>query len=214
MTAVFTKGMMVGAKGLQEAEAFIAAFPLSADRTRDTVLSTAAFDAWAEGQGYYTTSCEQATLLEARNRLKKKINVTASSPAWLAKNQTPFFIAVGQHGKSLKVQRVEDAFSIKAQSLPKQVKSYATTKRDAIRALLQSIDMKSLPPAWQMRIQSFDREIERYLRGLHYQTTELDREYIAIQTQLKTLVDAKLLESDEEIRAVIESNGVNENNPE
>lgn len=183
-----------GSKGLSEASNFIATFPLAPDSTTETVLSVAAFDAWADQSGYYTLNCEQATLLERRNRLKKKINVTASSPAWLNQDQTPFFIGVSQHGISLKVQRVEDAFSSKAMTLPRQVKSYAGTKREAIKALLGSIKINALPPAWQMRIAAFDREIERYLRGIDYQTMELDREYLAIRVQLKALVDSKMIE--------------------
>ena len=185
-----------GMKGLHETAAFIASFPLSADPTTETVLSTTAFDAWAEQCGYYTTNCEQATLLEGRNKLKRKINLTASSPAWTTQGQTPFCIMVNDHGKSYKVQRVEDAFSVKAVRLPRQVKSYATTKRDLIQALLRSMDLLSLSPAWQMRIASFDREIDRYLRGIDYQTTELDREYMAIRGQLKQMVDSKLITED------------------
>ena len=196
--------VMKGLKGLNEAEGFITAFPLSVDAAKETVLSTTDFDLWAAGDGYYTLQCEQATLLDNRNRLKKKINLTASSPAWLALKKTPFFIAVGNHGVSYRVQRTEDAFSITAQKLPRQVKSYAVTKRNTIRALLHSINLQALPPAWQMRIESFDREIERYLRGIDYQTQELNREYLAIQKQLQGLVDAHMLTADEAVLSLIE----------
>jgi hypothetical protein len=182
-----------GSKYLHETAAFIAAFPMSTDPDKETVISVAAFDAWADQCGYYTLNCEQATLLEARNKLKKKINISASSPAWLKQDETPFFIAVSQYGKTYAVKRVEEAFSDKAVRLPAQVKSYATTKQEAIKALLGSIKINALPAAWQLRISSFDREIERYLRGIDYQTMELDREYNAIKGQLKLLLDQKMI---------------------
>lgn len=187
------KNSAKGSKGLIETSAFAVQFPLHIDRAVEKIIKAEDFDSWADASGFYSTDCEQATLLDSRNKLRKKINNTASSAAWLATGQFPFSIEVYDFGKTYKVHHADDAFTIKANKLPRQVQSFATTKRRNIQALLGSIDLDQLSPAMQMRISGLDREVDRFLRGIDYQTTELNREYDAIAALLKSMVDQKLI---------------------
>ena len=119
------------------------------------------FDAWADQCGYYTLNCEQATLLEARNKLKKKINISASSPAWLKQDETPFFIAVSQYGKTYAVKRAEEAFSDKAVRLPAQVKVVCHHEAGGDQSPVGKHQDQCAPGSVvAVRISSFDREIE------------------------------------------------------
>jgi len=190
-----------GHKGLPETTQFASDFPTPGPG-KMKVISTATFDKWAEDNGYYSTNCEQATLLMDRNNLRAKINTTASSDAWTAMNHIAFSVDVHDHGKSYKIVRAEDSFSIKADRLPGQVKQFAGTKRKRIQGLLLSVDLGQLPPAMQMRVQSLDREVDRYLRAIDYQTMELNREYEAIRLQIQQMIDRKQIEEKTEFKAL------------
>jgi uncharacterized membrane protein len=195
MSVASKKGKLKGFRGLAETAQFATDYPTPLPGMR-RVLSVTTFDTWAESNGYYSTNCEQATLLMDRNNLRKKINATGSSEAWRALNNVPFAVEVHDHGKTYKVVRAEDSFSIKADRLPQQVRQYAGTKRDRIQALLMSIDLGKLPPAMQMRVLSLDREVDRYLRGIDYQTSELNREYEAIRMQIEQMVRTNQIAPD------------------
>jgi len=185
--------LLKGSKGLAETHEFAAVFPVAHRGDPDMILTTGAFDHWAAGVGYYALTCEDATLLTARNNLRKKINATASSEAWTVLGYVPFSIDVHDHGKSYKVRRTEDACTTKADRLPSQVRQFATTKRNKIQQLMTSIDMRNLPAIMQMRIGLLESGVDRFLRGIDHETTELNREYESVRAQLQMLVDKKLV---------------------
>lgn len=184
--------LLKGHAGLPQATQFAADFPVPPAGKRH-VITTDKFDQWAEKNGYYTTRCEQATLLINRNNLRKKINTTASSEAWRVLGNVAFSVDVQDHGKTYKIVRAEDSLQIKADRLPGQVKQFAGTKRRRIQNLLNSVDLAGLPPAMQMRISSLDREIERYIRAIDFQSVELNREYEAVRLTIQKMVEQKAL---------------------
>jgi hypothetical protein len=196
--------MRKGKAGLLETGAFIAQFPLPADPMGSTVITLAQFDDWGEKAGFLPARVSRDTRNTDRNILRGKINITASSPLWAAEKKEPFHIGVKAHGLSYSIARTSEAFALKANKLPGEIKSLVKTKKGLLDSLHNSMDVGSLPMALQIRISTLNREIERYATRIDYESQELTKEFAVVQREIAKAVATTAILPNPSIQAVLD----------
>jgi hypothetical protein len=195
-----------GRTGIVETDAFIAHFALPSDPEKSLIITVDQFDRWGVTSGFLKPNVGNDERNAARNILRNKINNTASSPSWLADKKEPFHVSVKTHGINYRVSRTNQAFALKANKLPAEIKSLVKTKKNLLDQLHSSLDLEKLPIGLQLRITTLNREIERYALRIDFESQQLSQEFSMVQRDIaRSMAMTNLLPTNGAAQAILDA---------
>lgn len=177
-----------GASYHKAAVSFIHKFPVG------TELSVTEFDSFCVARGVNRSPVDSATgsdawqaFLQRRHQAKNNINKAGSHSRMLDEPLCQAFSIVQQGQGRLVVKSALEA-AVTTQTA-KQIESLVSSKKVALRHLLQSVDFAALAPAQQAQVQNLYDNIEDYEYQVRGSSERLNQKFDRLRIGFKTLIE-------------------------